>query len=117
MGINIKQLLHKEYDEDRQCKAFVYDLELEDSLPIRFQFKRRKQQVGEMPHWHVEAVLDEIAYSTVFQTIFTLPKNDMSLEMVAAFGLAQFQYWCKQQVQRYSNIDFSIGSTIGDMYG
>lgn len=122
MGIKVQQLKYKEYDEHKNCIAFTFDLKVDDNNPIVFRYTKRAARnpwnIEETPTWLIEAVIDRdgsIPY--VFRTMYQLPKQNVPLEMVCAFGLVQFQMWCKQNVQYYSNVDFDIGNLVGDMYG
>ena len=104
------ELINRKCDENRQPISFEYDLIVEDehgnplSIPIRFT--RMDELI-----WQVEMVY---GYQ-VYRLDYNIPKRDLDLVMVAAFGLRSIQYQLQSEVQMKSIIDFTIGDCIKDM--
>lgn len=118
--IERKEILHKEYDEDKKtCIGFQYvlnDTDITKDEPIaRFIFRKSKIVNGS---WKSQAYLRDSFTSdlhNLLQFTFQTPKDDMSIEMVCAIGLNLFQNLLKQQIQDYSNLDFAVGEIIRGM--
>lgn len=108
--LNSELVNRKNDPETKVCLHFEYDLSIDNGdntfMVLTFRFNRTGDKT-----WMVELV---IGYQ-VYKVEFDVPKNNMDLTMVAAFGLRHIQYQIEQEVQSKSIIDFSIGDTIKDM--
>ena len=104
------ELINKKHDkESKTCIGFEYELLVDDGnsktiFPVRFT------KVGDKT-WTVEMVFEHYAY----RIMFDVPKNNMDLVMIAAFGLRNLQYVIRQEVERKSIIDFTIGDETKEM--
>ena len=90
--------------------SFEYDLLVEDEPGNKTELPFRFNRLGDKT-WLVELVFG----MQVYKVMFDVPKNSMDLTMVAAFGLRNIQYEIRQEIEKKSIIDFTIGDETKDM--
>lgn len=116
MAIDRKELISRKYDVDNNCIGFEYNLIVEDEkgreLKIPFYFNRLAEK-----YWEVSMVSKNKNFGELraYSTEYEIPKSNLNLELVAAFGLRYIQYIFQQEIQFKSMIDFCIGDTISNM--
>lgn len=116
ISIEEKDLKQREY-EDKECVAFVYDIvfgENEESRILRCFYHRVKEKIWQLEVWdYCTANKSDVIYRWVYD----MPKNNMSLKMICAFGLTRLQLQMKEEVQMKSEIDFTLSELLKDIYG
>lgn len=90
--------------------SFEYDLLVEDETGNKTELPFRFKRLGDKT-WLVEMVFG----MQVYKVMYDVPKNSMDLTMVAAFGLRNIQYEIRQEIEKKSIIDFTIGDETKDM--
>ena len=108
--LKLREMKHKE------CVAFVYDLLLNDEQNnyMRCFFHKVEGKVWQIEVWE---------YSTsnksdvIYRWGYEMPKDNMPLTMICAFGLIRLQRQMKEEVQMKSELDFTIGSLVEGIYG
>lgn len=100
----------KNNKETNQPMSFEYDLLVEDEPGNKTELPFRFNRLGDKT-WLVELVVG----MQVYKVMFDVPKNGMDLTMVAAFGLRNIQYEIRQEIEKKSIIDFTIGDETKDM--
>lgn len=105
------ELINRKNDkETNQPMSFEYDLLVEDEPGNKTELPFRFNRLGDKT-WLVELVVG----MQVYKVMFDVPKNSMDLTMVAAFGLRNIQYEIRQEIEKKSIIDFTIGDETKDM--
>lgn len=102
--------------KDKECIAFVYDLLLNDEQNnyMRCFFHKVEGKVWQVEVWE---------YSTsnksdvIYRWGYEMPKDNMPITMICAFGLIRLQRQMKEEVQMKSELDFTIGSLVDGIYG
>ncbi len=114
--IELKDLENRRY-EDKDCTAFTYILTVEKDFKIEYRFYRSLDSDVLKRTWIAQVVLPrtESSDSQVYYIGFELPKNNLPLPTICATGLKYFQMCMKSEIQKKSNIDFTIGEIVGDM--
>ena len=118
--LSFKQMRNRVYDGKTcvrfECDIPVADDDIEDKIVTVF-FTRYNKASDDQEVWKCHTVMDatRIKDSDVYNFAYSMPKRGMPLETVAAFGLRCFQSYVKQEVQKLSNIDFTIGSMLEGM--
>ena len=116
--INDKDIKLKEI-KDKKCIAFVYDLFFDDGNGMMRCFYHHVENRVKKNIWQVE-VWD---YSTsnksdvIYRWTYEMPKSDMPLTMVCAFGLMRLQMQLKEEIQTKSELDFTIGEMLEGVHG
>lgn len=105
------ELINRKCDkETKQSISFEYDLLVENETGNKTELPFRFNRLGEKT-WSVEMVFG----LQVYKIAFDVPKVNMDLVMVAAFGLRNIQYEIRQEIEKKSIIDFTIGDETKDM--
>ena len=105
------ELINRKNDkETNQPISFEYDLLVENETGNKTELPFRFNRLGEKT-WLVELVVG----MQVYKVMYDVPKVNMDLTMVAAFGLRNIQYEIRQEVEKKSIIDFTIGDETKDM--
>lgn len=105
------ELINRKNDkETNQPIAFEYDLLVENETGNKTELPFRFNRLGDKT-WLVEMVFG----IQVYKIMFDVPKVNMDLVMVAAFGLRNIQYELRQEIEKKSIIDFTIGDMTKDM--
>ena len=105
------ELINRKNDkETNQPIAFEYDLPVEDETGNITELPFRFNRLGERT-WSVEMVFG----MQVYKVMYDVPKVNMDLVMVAAFGLRNIQYEIRQEIEKKSIIDFTIGDETKEM--
>ena len=95
---------------ENEIKGFQYLLHVNDrdiDEVHKFDFTR----LGDK-QWCLTYVFGYQVYNIPYE----VPKVNMDLTMVAAFGLKHFQYEIAQELEKKSIINFSIGDEIREMW-
>lgn len=112
--INFKDLKHKEYVGD-ECIGFVYDLPYgEEKMSCFFRRAENNDKLWQIEVWECTTGNKS---DVIYRWIYKMPKSNMSLLMICAFGLMRMQEQMKKEVQLKSELDFVIGDMIGDLHG
>lgn len=105
------ELINRKNDkETNQPISFEYDLLVENETGNKTELPFRFNRLGDKT-WLVEMVFG----IQVYKVMFDVPKVNMDLVMVAAFGLRNIQYELQKEIQQKSIIDFTIGDETKDM--
>lgn len=105
------ELINRKNDkETNQPISFEYDLLVENETGNKTELPFRFNRLGDKT-WLVEMVFG----IQVYKVMFDVPKVNMDLVMVAAFGLRNIQYELRQEIEKKSIIDFTIGDETKDM--
>lgn len=105
------ELINRKNDkETNQPISFEYDLLVENETGNKTELPFRFNRLGDKT-WLVEMVFG----IQVYKVMFDVPKVNMDLVMVAAFGLRNIQYEIRQEIEKKSIIDFTIGDMTKDM--
>lgn len=112
--IRLKDLQNRVYS-GKSCIRFEYEFNIDQNKLITAVFKR----ISETNTWKMSIVLERTRDkdSEVYNFMYALPKEDVTLELVAAVGLRYFQLHIKEEIQMKSNMDFIIGDIIKDVVG
>lgn len=101
--------------KDKECIAFVYDLFFnEQKNYMRCFFHKVENRIWQVEIWD---------YSTsnksdvIYRWGYEMPKDNMSLTMICAFGLKRLQMQIKEEIQMRSELDFIIGDLVEGIYG
>lgn len=117
--IDRKELDNRMY-RGRECIRFDYSVvdktsetvECEECFKAAFNRDKKNSKL-----WSMIVVIprDRDRDSQVYCFEYMLPKDGMSLELVAAIGLKYFQLKLKEEIQQKSNWDFILGDLLKDM--
>ena len=113
--IHLKNLMNRVYS-GTSCIRFEYEFEIDQNKTIVAVFKRLSDNANT---WKMSIVLDRTRDkdSEVYNFMYALPKENVTLELVAAIGLRYFQLHIKEEVQKKSEMDFIIGEIIEGVVG
>ncbi len=113
--IHLKNLMNRVYS-GKSCIRFEYEFEIDQNKTIVAVFKRLSDNANT---WKMSIVLDRTRDkdSEVYNFMYALPKENVTLELVAAIGLRYFQLHIKEEVQKKSEMDFIIGEIIEGVVG
>lgn len=113
--IRLKDLQNRVYS-GKNCIRFEYEFDVDLNKTICVVFKRLSDNANT---WKMSIVLDRTRDkdSEVYNFMYALPKENVSLELVAAVGLRYFQLHIKEEVQMKSNMDFVIGEIVDGVVG
>lgn len=95
---------------ENQIKSFEYNIEVNDDRNINDLYTFKFTRLGDK-QWCLTLVIDYLVYNIPYE----VPKVNMDLTMVAAFGLKHFQYELANELEKKSILNFSIGDEIRDM--
>ena len=113
--IRLKDLQNRCYS-GKNCIRFEYELNVDQNMTVRARFSKTS---GYDNTWTMNVVLDRTRDkdSEVYNFMYTLPKDNAPLELIAAIGLKYFQLHIKEEVQMKSNMDFVLGDIIEGVVG
>lgn len=96
--------------EGKQCIAFVYDLLIdEQQYYARCYFRKLDSNTWQLEVWEHSTSSKS---NTIYCWYYTMPKDNMPLTTVCAFGLKRLQMQFAQEVQIKSQLDFTIGNVV-----
>lgn len=112
--IKLKDLNNRNYS-GRKCISFEYVLNDEKANKLLVARFSAQDNVGKT--WNMNIVFDRNrdADSQVYNFGYSMPKDDLPLELIAATGLKYFQLYVQQEVQQKSSIEFSLGNLLEGM--
>ena len=116
MLIKSKDLKLREI-KDKATIAFVYDLVLgddENKKTLRFYFHNVEGRIWQMEVCEYGTVCKS---DVMYRWGYEMPKDNMALTMICAYGLSRFQIQMKHEVQMKSEIDFALGDLLEGLYG
>ena len=99
----------------KDCIEFTIDVNDEkDKELFRVYFRRNKKDVKQ---WNMQVVLERTrdADSQVYNFDYIMPKENLPLALICATGLRYFQMYLKEEIQRKSEYDFTLGEMIRGM--
>lgn len=110
--IRLKDLDNRVYS-GKVCTRFEYSF-IANGKRIIANFDR---QPDELSTWNMQIVFGRTRDkdSDVYNFSYTMPKEHLPLELVAATGIRFFQLYLKEEIQEKSNIDFVIGEVVRGM--
>lgn len=115
--IQIGQLKHRDYDENKNCISFQYLLNIgrgEDGKDVfhKFYFEKVEDYV-----WKLTTKIGRTDHSDsqMFEIAYKMPRNDLPLVLICATGLRYFGMHIKNEIQYRSLIDFAIGQVTEGM--
>lgn len=114
--ISLKDLQNRVYS-GKNCTRFEYEFKVDDQgKTVRAVFEKLAEYTNT---WKMRIILDRTRDkdSEVYNFTYTLPREDVKLELVAAIGLRYFQLYIKEEVQMKSNMDFALGELIEGVVG
>lgn len=113
--INDKDIKLREM-KDKECIAFVYDLFFgnEKKNCIRCFFHKVKDRIWQIEAWDYSTANKS---DVIYRWGYEMPKNNMPLVMICAFGLMRLQLQMKEEVQMKSELDFTIGEMLEGIHG
>ena len=113
--IRLKDLQNRVYS-GKQCIRFEVLIQTENNKFHLAQFIKLVRENGPN-EWHMRIIFSRTRDkdSEVYNFGYIMPKDDVSLELIAATGLRYFQLYLKEEIQMKSNIDFVIGEIISGM--
>lgn len=103
----------------KQCIRFEYIIKLnlnnnesKDQVIARFE-----RQLANPAEWNMQIIFDRTRNkdSDVYNFGYIMPRDNLSLELIAATGLKYFQLYIKDEVQIKSNLDFDLGNILQGM--
>ena len=115
--IRLKDLQNRVY-RGKNCIRFeyeyIYDIDSGKSVFATF-----KKMPGEASTWSMSVLLERTRDkdAEVYNFTYALPKDNVSLELVAAIGLRYFQLYLKEEIQMKTAMDFFIGEVIEGVVG
>ena len=114
--IELKELENRRY-EGKDCTAFTYNMTVDKNLTVEYRFRRSLDSEILKRTWIAQVVFPRTgqADSQMYYIGFELPKDDWPLTLVCATGLRYFQMCMKAEIQKKSNIDFTIGEVTRGM--
>ena len=114
--IELKELENRRY-EGKDCTAFTYNMTVDKDLSVEYRFYRSLDSEVLKRTWIAQVIFPrtEQADSQMYYIGFELPKDNLPLTLVCATGLRYFQMCMKAEVQKKSNIDFTIGEITRGM--
>lgn len=108
-----KDLLNRVY-EGRNCIRFEVNIpegtnEIKANNNLIGIFTRKSPT-----EWKLNVFFDRTDSSDtqVYEFNYIMPREDLSLELIAATGLNYFQLQLKEEIQTKINYDFSLGEII-----
>lgn len=114
--IEIKELDNRVYVK-KQCTAFTYRMTVDEDLCVEYRFYRSLDSDVLKRTWIAQVIFPrtEQADSQMYYIGFELPNDNLPLVTICATGLRYFQMCMKSEVQKKSNIDFTIGEVTRGM--
>lgn len=112
--IKLKDLNNRDYD-GRKCISFEYVLKDEKENKLLVARFSNEDTSGKV--WRMNVIFDRNrdADSQVYNFGYSMPKDNLPLELIAATGLKYFQLYLQQEIQQKSGIEFSLGSLLEGM--
>lgn len=94
------------------CTRFYTKIYVDGIEKLEAKFSRMDAKM-----WKMSIIFDRDrdADSQIYNFIYVIPTESMSLEKIAAFGLKFFQLKLKEEIQNKSMVDFAIGETLEGM--
>lgn len=113
--IRLKDLQNRVYS-GKCCMRFEYEFDVSKEKTVCATFKRISEDTN---MWKMSILLDRTRDkdSEVYNFMYSLPKENVTLELVAAVGLRYFQLHIKEEVQMKSDMDFLIGKIVDGVIG
>lgn len=122
--MQIKNLKNKDYVDD---KLVGFEVHFDNTPTYNFTgaekdiIKLCYTKVDVMPEtWRVIAIIPDYAngigsYDTEVGTIyFKMPKQDMPVNIIVAYGLSNYQHMLCERIQRLQSFEMLIADTIKD---
>lgn len=117
--IKMRDLINMKHD-GKICVGFSYDVLdtnklVRDKETVLFSADFVK---GISPgEWSMRIVLPRTrdSDSQIYNFGYVMPRDGLPLELIAATGLKYYQLFLKEEVQRKSNFDFTLGDLLRDM--
>lgn len=113
--IRLKDLQNRVYS-GKNCVRFEYELDVSKEKTVCAVFNKTSESIN---MWKMSIVFDRTRDkdSEVYNFMYTLPKENVTLELVAAVGLRYFQLHLKEEIQMKSDMDFLIGKIVEGVVG
>lgn len=110
--LRLKDLENRVYS-GKECFRFECVIPMDKDHWLLATFKRMQNP----REWQMQVILDRTRDkdSEVYTFGYVMPREGLSLELIAATGLKYFQLYIKEEVQMKSNLDFSLGRLIEGM--
>lgn len=111
--IHQKELYNRLY-EGKNCIGFTYNLVGDEGIIQRVLFNKDKNSV-----WKVSTLFrgSFVSVPQYYEIEFTMPKEDMSLVMVASIGLKWLQAYLKSELDYKMSLVLLINENTKDMKG
>lgn len=109
--MRLNDLQNRIYKE-KECTRFEYDIigeQPEDNVTARF-----KRVDGAINTWNMQVVMEGTGYreSQVYSFSIEMPRRDASIILVCETGIRMLQMILKDEVQKKSALDFTIGQLV-----
>lgn len=117
--IKLKELVNRVYD-GKDCIRFEYEVVQRDGEKESSCFIARYWREKDVPvQWSMQVVIpgNRDCDCQVYTFDYVLPREKMDLALIAAIGLRYFQLRLKEDIQKKTAWDFSLGEVLHDMYG
>ncbi len=110
--LSLRDLQNRVYS-GKDCVRFECVIPVEKDHWVNVMFERMQDP----REWKMQVILDRTRDkdSEVYNFRYMMPREGLPLNLIAATGLKFFQLHIKEEVQRKSNLDFSIGRIVEGM--
>ena len=117
--ISPKDVVNRTYD-GKVLVAFEYVVKNIDgpngeAQSLRVWFDKVQMPGQEISEGKVYRVFTIIGNNEVYEQVFEMPKYNMAIEMIVAYGLNTLKLILQSEVSYKSMLDFTIGEVIKDM--
>lgn len=111
--ITAKDVILREY-KDKECVAFAILLKTDKK-----HFAARYEKIDDKTWGFMITLVDYAKYAApqVYAFKYSVPKNNMPLEMIAAIGLSYWQDGVMEEVQLKNELVFKIGEMVNGNIG
>lgn len=111
MALKLKDLQNRVYS-GRECVRFEVLVPVGDNEFVLAQFAKQTYCT-----WNMRIVLNRTRDkdSEVYNFGYVMPKDNVPLELIAATGLKYFQLYLKEEIQKKTEIDFTLGTMLEGM--
>lgn len=114
--LTLKDLLNRVYS-GKQCTRFEVTIPVGDGNQQLAQFTRERREGYENSVWCMRVILERTRDkdSEVYTFEYVMPRDNLPLELIAATGLKYLQLYLKDEIQKKTEMEFSIGEIIQGM--
>lgn len=115
--IKLKDLDRRGYVGPK-CTEFDYIVRDEKNVAIiKAEFHSRGYLIGSTKEWSMRVVTERTrdADSQVYRFDYSMPKENLPLELIAATGLKFFQLYLKREMDEKMSLSFAIADVTEGM--